>query len=62
MKRWRGHVRDFRAQLAAWDLSLPGGAEDLLCEYARLLSSYEKANVIGTRDFDRVMLDQGYEV
>ncbi len=47
----------FRAQLAAWDVSLPACAEERLCEYARLLSSYERANVIGTRDFDRVMLD-----
>ncbi len=36
---------------------MPVGAENLLHDYARLLSSYDKANVIGTRDPDRVLLD-----
>lgn len=36
---------------------MPAGAEDLLHDYSRLLSSYDKANVIGTRDPDRVLLD-----
>ena len=47
----------FRGQLDAWGVDLPTGAEDLLQDYARLLTTYDKANVIGTRDFDRVMLD-----
>lgn len=36
---------------------MPAGAEDLLHDYSRLLSSYDRANVIGTRDPDRVLLD-----
>lgn len=36
---------------------MPVGAENLLHDYARLLSSYDRANVIGTRDPDRVLLD-----
>lgn len=47
----------FRRQLVAWDLPLPSKAEDLLQEYALLLCSYDRANVIGTREFDRVLLD-----
>lgn len=47
----------FRAQLGAWGVFLPAGAEDRLYEYAGLLSSYRRANVIGTRDLDRVILD-----
>lgn len=47
----------FRGQLEAWGVELPAGAEDLLRDYARLLATYGKANVIGTRDPDRVMLD-----
>lgn len=47
----------FRRQLDAWGISLPAGAEDLLHDYSRLLTSYDKANVIGTKDPDRVMLD-----
>jgi len=47
----------FRRQLDTWGVSLPAGALDLLHDYSGLLSSYDKANVIGTRDPDRVMLD-----
>ncbi len=47
----------FRRQLDAWSISLPAGAEHLLHDYAQLLSSYDKANVIGTRDPERVLLD-----
>ena len=36
---------------------MPAGAEGLLRDYARLLATYDKANVIGTRDPDRVMLE-----
>jgi 16S rRNA (guanine527-N7)-methyltransferase len=45
------------AQAAAWGVSLDGGQLDRLLRYARLLASYEKANVIGTRDLDRILLD-----
>ena len=45
------------AQAAAWGVSLDGGKLDRLQRYARLLASYEKANVIGTRDLDRILVD-----
>lgn len=47
----------FRAQLNAWGISLPPGGEHHLYDYARLLASYERSNIIGTRDFDRLVLD-----
>jgi 16S rRNA (guanine527-N7)-methyltransferase len=45
------------AQAAAWGVSLDGGKLDRLLRYAQLLASYEQANVIGTRDLDRILLD-----
>jgi 16S rRNA (guanine527-N7)-methyltransferase len=45
------------AQAAAWGVSLDGEKLDRLQRYARLLASYEKANVIGTRDLDRILVD-----
>ena len=45
------------AQAASWGVRLDGEALDRLQRYAQLLSSYEKANVIGTRDLDRILLD-----
>ena len=45
------------AQAAAWGVRLDDGRLDLLLRYARLLASYDKANVIGTRDLDRILLD-----
>jgi 16S rRNA (guanine527-N7)-methyltransferase len=45
------------AQAAAWGVRLDDRRLDQLLRYARLLASYEKANVIGTRDLDRVLLD-----
>jgi 16S rRNA (guanine527-N7)-methyltransferase len=45
------------AQAAAWGVCLDDGRLDRLERYARLLASYEKANVIGTRDLDRILLD-----
>ena len=47
----------FQAQSAAWGVRLDDGRLDRLLRYARLLASYEKANVIGTRDPDRILLD-----
>jgi 16S rRNA (guanine527-N7)-methyltransferase len=47
----------FRRQIAAWGLNLPQHAEDLLCSFARLLATYDRANVIGTKNFDRVLLE-----
>lgn len=43
-------------QASAWGLTLGGAERDLLLEYARLLASYEQANVIGTRDMDSIVL------
>jgi 16S rRNA (guanine527-N7)-methyltransferase len=47
----------FDSQLSEWSLRL--GSEEVarLMGYARALADYEKANVIGTRDFDRILLD-----
>jgi 16S rRNA (guanine527-N7)-methyltransferase len=45
------------AQAAAWGVRLDDRRLDQLLRYARILASYEKANVIGTRDLDRVLLD-----
>ena len=45
------------AQAAAWGVYLDDGRLDRLERYARLLASYKKANVIGTRDLDRILLD-----
>jgi 16S rRNA (guanine527-N7)-methyltransferase len=45
------------AQAATWGVRLDDRRLDLLLRYARLLASYEKANVIGTRDLDRILLD-----
>ena len=45
------------AQAAVWGVRLDDGRLDRLLRYARLLASYEKANVIGTRDLDRILLD-----
>lgn len=47
----------FSRQLVAWGISLRPEADEHLYEYARLLCSYDRANVIGTKDVDRVLLD-----
>lgn len=41
--------------MSDWDLSIDPEAKKLLLDYARILSRYEKANVIGTRDFDEIL-------
>jgi 16S rRNA (guanine527-N7)-methyltransferase len=43
-------------QAAAWGLRLDGGRRKHLLEYAGLLASYDRANVIGTRDLDGILL------
>src|ERR687897_2546799 len=43
-------------QVAAWGLRLDRGRREHLLEYARLLASYNRANVIGTRDLDAILL------
>jgi 16S rRNA (guanine527-N7)-methyltransferase len=45
------------AQAAAWGVRLDDGRLERLLLYARLLASYKKANVIGTRDVDTILLD-----
>jgi 16S rRNA (guanine527-N7)-methyltransferase len=45
----------FEHQLADWGLGLSVEAKKLLVSYAHLLSRYEKANVIGTRDFGEIL-------
>ncbi len=46
---------DFGRQLYLWGLEIGEEAKDRLLRYAGLLSEYDKANVIGTRDFDEVL-------
>src|SRR5215211_6770884 len=45
------------AQVAAWGLKVGHRSRECLLEYARLLASYELANVIGTRDVDGILLN-----
>ena len=44
-------------QAAAWGLRLDGDRRDRLVDFARLLGSYEQANVIGTRERRSILLD-----
>ena len=44
-------------QAAAWGLRLGRDRRRRLQEYARHLALYDRANVIGTRDLDRILLD-----
>ena len=44
-------------QAAAWGLRLGHDRRGRLREYARHLALYDRANVIGTRDLDRILLD-----
>lgn len=43
-------------QAAAWGVGLDSSRSQCLLEFARLLASYDKANVIGTRDLDGILL------
>jgi 16S rRNA (guanine527-N7)-methyltransferase len=45
----------FERQLAEWGLGLSVEAKTILAAYADLLSRYERANVIGTRDFEETL-------
>ena len=45
----------FQRQLATWGLSMGVDAKRLLVAYADLLSRYEEANVIGTKDFEEIL-------
>jgi 16S rRNA (guanine527-N7)-methyltransferase len=44
------------AQAAAWGLRSDRSRRERLRKYARLLASHERANVIGTRDVDGILL------
>jgi 16S rRNA (guanine527-N7)-methyltransferase len=44
-------------QAAAWGLRLDDDRRECLKEYSHLLASYDRANVIGTRDVDGILLD-----
>jgi 16S rRNA (guanine527-N7)-methyltransferase len=44
-------------QAAAWGLRLGGERREHLKEYAGLLACYDRTNVIGTRDVDRILVD-----
>src|SRR4028118_347914 len=45
----------FERQMAEWGLGLSVEAKTILIAYARLLSRYERANVVGTRDFGEIL-------
>jgi 16S rRNA (guanine527-N7)-methyltransferase len=45
----------FDRQLSRWGLAVGTGTRERLVDYANLLSGYDLANVIGTRDFGRVL-------
>ncbi len=44
-------------QAGAWGIRLDDGKRDLLLRFAHLLATYDRANVIGTRDPARILLD-----
>ncbi len=44
------------AQAAAWGLRIDDRRRGALLEYARILASYDRANVIGTRDLNGILL------
>src|SRR5215211_8857736 len=43
-------------QAAAWGLPLDRNRRECLLQYARLLAAYDRANVIGTRNLDGILL------
>jgi 16S rRNA (guanine527-N7)-methyltransferase len=45
------------AQAAEWGVRLDDGKLDRLLRYGRILASYEKANVIGTRELDPILIE-----
>jgi len=52
-----GSNEAFLAQLEYWGVSLAGDGLETLASYAGWLASYEKANVVGTRDMERLWLE-----
>jgi 16S rRNA (guanine527-N7)-methyltransferase len=49
-------LSSLEAQASAWGLSLDCGRCERLTKYAHLLARYDRANVIGTRDADQIIL------
>jgi 16S rRNA (guanine527-N7)-methyltransferase len=49
--------RVFQDQLRQWGLPVSEELADRLDQYVELLSSYDEANVVGTRDPDNLLLD-----
>src|SRR5919202_3442678 len=45
------------AQALAWGLRLGVDRQERLVEFARLLAQYDRANVIGTKDLNKIVLD-----
>src|SRR5918997_342130 len=45
----------FKRQVSDWGIKVGVDAEKQLLAYAHLLSRYEKANVIGTKDFEEIL-------
>lgn len=43
-------------QASAWEVNLDSRSCERLLEFARLLAAYDRANVIGTRDLDGILL------
>lgn len=43
--------------MSAWGIDVSGGKRESLRRFVEVLADYERANVIGTRDPDRVLLD-----
>lgn len=50
-------IEVFREQLDEWGLRLKDPAVETLLRYARRLSSYREANVVGTKDLRRLLLE-----
>lgn len=50
-------IAQLQVQAEDWGVSLEQASLERLCEYARLLATYELANVIGTKDADKIVLE-----
>lgn len=50
-------IESLRRQVEGWGLALDPATEKTLFEYALQLSSYREANVVGTKDLSRLLLD-----
>jgi 16S rRNA (guanine527-N7)-methyltransferase len=57
VKRPKDSLDLVEAQAAAWGLRIDNDRRGRLQKYARLLALYDRANVIGTREVDRILID-----